>query len=565
MNTTANTIKQTITLPLDQLHVSPFNMRAEKKLPSLKAMALIAANILPSVREKGILTNPIVRKNNTGFEILAGRRRFYAALVVKSERGSFAPITCDLIPEGDDAAALEISLIENVARENPDMLSEYETYSGLIALGRTPAEIAKLFGKTEKEVTGRLAIANLHPRIRHLYRTDEDFSADDLQALTMASKKMQIEYLALVAKNSAPTGRSLRAYLLGGEEISTDKALFNMAEYKGELRQDLFGDSNNTFFADSEEFWKSQNAAIAALRDTYLQSGWADVLVLPRGDYYRSWDWVKAKKADGARIVIEVRSNGEVIRHEGYITENEAARAKKKNAGDRKDEKKDEPKNPVTQAMGNYIALHRHSLVRLALIANPAHALKLMVAQAVSASGNWRVSPDAQRADTNEISQSVQKSPAQAAFDAEKKEVAKLLAPAFAKGDLKDDICGNGYSDAAQTLKVFQHLLTLKDMEIARIAAFVMAESLATEDMVDDLGVVFKVAPLDHYKPDAVFFELLRDRTLVSGMLAEVAGKKVADQLVSGKLKDQKAALAKAAAAKPEWCPGLMRFPAAVK
>ena len=50
-------------------------------------MAAIAANIIPTVREKGILQDLIVRPNNSGFEILAGRRRFYAAKVIESERG----------------------------------------------------------------------------------------------------------------------------------------------------------------------------------------------------------------------------------------------------------------------------------------------------------------------------------------------------------------------------------------------------------------------------------------------------------------------------------------------
>jgi hypothetical protein len=54
----------------------------------------------------------------------------------------------------------------------------------------------------------------------------------------------------------------------------------------------------------------------------------------------------------------------------------------------------------------------------------------------------------------------------------------------------------------------------------------------------------------------------MRDRTAVNGMLADLSGKKTADKLVSAKLKDQKAALATAAAASTDWCPGWMAFPA---
>jgi ParB-like chromosome segregation protein Spo0J len=53
--------KETIhPIPLKELHVSPLNMRAEKKEPNLKRMALIAANILSTIREQGILTPLIV-------------------------------------------------------------------------------------------------------------------------------------------------------------------------------------------------------------------------------------------------------------------------------------------------------------------------------------------------------------------------------------------------------------------------------------------------------------------------------------------------------------------------
>lgn len=198
---------------LASLHVSPFNMRAEKKVPSLKRMAEISANILPTVREKGILTPLIVRPNADGFEILAGRRRYYAAKVIEGETGNFPPVQCDLRETCSDAEALEISLIENVAREDSDELTEYETYAGLIRLGRSPSEIAKTFGVDEKDVLRRLALANLMPRIRDLYRSEE-LDSSDLQLLTMATKTQQRDWLKLWDENDALTGHALKGWLL---------------------------------------------------------------------------------------------------------------------------------------------------------------------------------------------------------------------------------------------------------------------------------------------------------------------------------------------------------------
>jgi len=204
---------QTHAIPLSNLHVSPLNMRAEKKPPSIKRMAEIAANILPTVREKGILTDLIVRPNNDGFEILAGRRRFYAALVIEKERGAFPPINCEVWENITDADAREISLIENVAREDADEITCYETFSALIREGRAVAEIARTFGKTEREVTRYLAIANLLPRIRDLYRSEE-LDAGDLQLLTLATKTQQRDWLKLWDDNDAPTGQTLKGWLL---------------------------------------------------------------------------------------------------------------------------------------------------------------------------------------------------------------------------------------------------------------------------------------------------------------------------------------------------------------
>ena len=140
-------MSNTILASLKDVHISPFNMRAEKRPPSLKRMAEIAANILPSVREKGVLTPVIARQNSAGLEILAGRRRFYAACVVADETGQDFPLRCELRENCSDAEALEISAIENMAREDADELTNFDTFAGLIRLGRTPAEIAATFVK----------------------------------------------------------------------------------------------------------------------------------------------------------------------------------------------------------------------------------------------------------------------------------------------------------------------------------------------------------------------------------------------------------------------------------
>ncbi len=137
------------------------------------------------------------------------------------------------------------------------------------------------------------------------------------------------------------------------------------------------------------------------------------------------------------------------------------------------------------------------------------------------------------------------------------------FAPAFRGTPNGSGVSGRGCGDDETTVKVFRHLLTLKDKEVARIAALVMAETLGSGSAVTDaFGEHASVDARKHWTPDPTFFDLLRDRASTSAMLAEVAGKKEADRLVSAKLKDIKTALATAASKSKDWCPGWMRFPA---
>lgn len=418
-------------IPLADLHVSPLNMRAEKKEPRLKRMAVIAANILPTIREKGIQTPLIVRPNNDGFEIIAGRRRYYAARVIESETGSFPSLRCDVREGLDDATALEISLTENIARQGADELTYYEAFSALIVKGRTVDEIARTYGKTEREVLQYLAIANLLPRIRDPFR-EEQLDAGDLQLLTMATKTQQRDWLKLWNDNDAPTRHDLKGWLFGGAAIRTKYALFDLAPYSKKITGDLF--SEDAFFTDAREFWSAQDEAIAARRDTYLAAKWTEVIILDRGKQFAQWDFVKASKKDGGRVYIEPTHTGEVRFHEGYVRQSEFRKREKqarKADGKGNGEQESPARSPITQAMQSYLDLHRRAVVRLAVLARPTDALRLLIAHAVAASGNWSVRPDRQSARADAVGESVKVSAAQAAFDTEAKVVRTLLAPAF--------------------------------------------------------------------------------------------------------------------------------------
>src|SRR3546814_1871894 len=119
-------------IELSQLSVSPANMRGVAKKPDL-------TNILPSVRARGILVPLIVRPGaeDGSYEIVAGKRRYHAALTVAEEQGGIDPLPCAVMEAGDDAAALEASLIENIARLDPAAINRCESFTRIVREGGT--------------------------------------------------------------------------------------------------------------------------------------------------------------------------------------------------------------------------------------------------------------------------------------------------------------------------------------------------------------------------------------------------------------------------------------------
>ncbi len=129
-----------------KLTISPLNMRFGTDSD--------VSDILPTIRKRGIFMPLLVRRNGTPdtAEIVAGSRRYKAAGIVREEAGDIEPLPCAVLEEGDDAAAIEASLIENIARLDPDEMNQHETFARLIGEGKTVADIADTFGITTRMV-----------------------------------------------------------------------------------------------------------------------------------------------------------------------------------------------------------------------------------------------------------------------------------------------------------------------------------------------------------------------------------------------------------------------------
>ena len=550
-------------IELDKLTIAKTNMRAKGRDPDV-------ADILPSIRKRGVLIPLLVRPNPlpTGvegcadghFEILAGRRRFTAVNNIAREGGTPRPLPCAILDDGDDADAIEASMLENLARVAPDEVSQWEAFVKLAKAGRNVEEIAADFAFEPQAVKRILALGNLLPRIRTLYR-DAEIDQTTVKHLTLATKSQQSAWLALFDDKDAycPTGFRLKDWLFGGDTIKADHALFDVEAAKVAVVADLF--EGEKLVADADAFWTLQMAEVEARRSAYLEEGWSDVIVLDPRQRFDRYNHRHTPKRQGGRIYVEVRKSGEIVFHEGYITEREAAARAK---GEKGEAPAKVQRPEVTSALNTYIDLHRHAAVRAELAKHGGVALRALAAHVIAGADHYRVEVQSQVCAKEEVQESIETCASETQFDERRRAVLAVL-------ELDPEsltVTGRGYGGGRQFTPVFARLLELPDPVVLEIVAIVMGETLmAGSEAVEMIGHYLAVDMAMVWQPDAAFWNLVRDKEVLGKIVAEVAGADVAAANEKEKAKVLKAIVAdhldgaNGRAQVGPWVPKWMAFP----
>jgi ParB family chromosome partitioning protein len=539
-------------IPLDALRISKFNMRHGRKKPDV-------SDILPSIRESGLRQTLLVRREGKYYGVIAGRRRFFALKEIAKETGETPLVPCAIMTEKDAASAIAASVIENVGRLPATEMEQYEAFKRLHEEGKPVEDIAAFFGVTELLVRRVLALASLAEPIRKLYAEDE-LDRETIRALTLATPDQQAEWLRLWASESerAPMGRSCKAWITGGATITTDKALFDLETYEGQVTADLFGEQG--LFADVDHFWEAQSAAIAQRIEAYKEDGWSDVICLERGAYFHRWDHVQCAMEDGGKVFVEIRHDGTVQFHEGQLTSAEV-RKRQQSAKGVSATVPTAIRPEMSGPLAEYILLHRHAAAQASLAASPAIALRLMVAHVMAGSALWDVRPHELRARKDETQASVEGSASGAALS----EATEQTDALFKALNVNPALRRNG--DDYRLCELFSALLAMSDEEVLAVLATVMARTLeAGNGIVEAILHVCGTDLSAAWKPDDVFFDLTKDKRAINAMIGDIATASLADSCRTETGKAQKQVLANRIAgegceANPDWRPGWMQVP----
>lgn len=483
------------------------------------------ADLLISIRHRGVLQPLLVRPDGEQFEVIAGARRLKACQMLAAER-VIDPLPCAIMEDGDDAAAIAASLDENIQRLPMDEIDQYEAFADLRKRGQSVENIASAFGVTERLVRQRLAIANLVDGVLSLYRKDE-INGDTMRTLTLATKAQQKAWLKRYRDpdDYAPQGRGLRQWLLGGEQIATSVALFPLENYKGAIVTDLFGE--DAYFADPAAFWTLQSDAAFARMEAYRAQGWSDVITLPRGEQWWAYDYVKATRKQGGKVYVVIAHSGEITFHEGYLPERQG-RGRGHDASETADRSGNTQRPELTKAAQNYVDLHRHAAVQAALIGNAGMALKVIAAHIIAGSSLWQVRPEPGRADKPATASSIEASTARAAVLAERDEVLAMLR--FRAEDEADAPLVNGSWNGRSMAAVFGALMSLDDGQVIRVMTYGMAETLqAGTTLIDTLGTALAINMAGSWQADDAFLDLVANKSTLNLMLKDIGGPLAAD------------------------------------
>lgn len=148
-----------------------------------------------SIKEKGILEPLIVRRVDQGYELIIGERRWRAAQKAGLKE---VPI---LIKEVEGRDLLEISLIENLQREDLNPIEAAEAFKHLIEEFKISQEdLSKRIGKDRTTITNTLRLLKLPLEIREQLIQNRITSGHARAILSLETKEKQIELSSFIIK-----------------------------------------------------------------------------------------------------------------------------------------------------------------------------------------------------------------------------------------------------------------------------------------------------------------------------------------------------------------------------
>lgn len=207
------------------------------------------AELADSIREHGVLQPLLLRQlNNDSYQIVAGERRWRA-----SRMAGINEVPA-IIREMSDSVAMEVALIENLQRENLNIIEEALGYKALTdEHGYTQEEISQRVGKSRPVITNAMRLLKLPQEVINMVKDGEIsagharalLSFDDENAIKEAAEKIikngisvrEVEKMSKTKKPESPKEENTRFEWADSYYKEVEIALQNELAKKVHIRQ----------------------------------------------------------------------------------------------------------------------------------------------------------------------------------------------------------------------------------------------------------------------------------------------------------------------------------------
>ena len=239
-------------IPVGQIEPNPEQPRLAFDQATLEELAA-------SIREHGVLQPILVRPLDMGgYQLIAGERRWRA-----SQAAGLATIPA-LVEEIDNDTALEISIIENLQREDLSPLDEAAMYDRMVREhGYSVRKLAQKLGKDKGYLENRLRLADAPDEIRELVSLRKDTLSHAYELLKVDDPKKRKRLAAQVARGEL-TLIKLRDRIEGRRTRRVAEAEPGVGEVEAS------GDGDGEIRDEAEAAWTGRHAAPAPIGEDSL-------------------------------------------------------------------------------------------------------------------------------------------------------------------------------------------------------------------------------------------------------------------------------------------------------
>lgn len=186
-NTSSDEVRE---IPVNEVRPNPYQPRKTFNEDALNELA-------ESIKNYGVFQPIIVKKSIKGYDLIAGERRLRASRIAGMEK---IPA---IVKEFTDEQMREISLLENIQRENLTAIELAWAYKGIIDnLDITQEDLAKKIGKSRSHITNTLGLLNLPEEVQKKI-LDGEISMGHARVLSKMDDEEEVTTLAdKVIKNN---------------------------------------------------------------------------------------------------------------------------------------------------------------------------------------------------------------------------------------------------------------------------------------------------------------------------------------------------------------------------